>query len=103
MPSPIQKKTVRDGWSKEVRQLMKNNNWRLMNLTQNCSAHQLQYVILCIIAFSVGKVRRKDGCLGLEVKVCLAMCSDLPAVDAVYHTKYHREFFNERQCSKVRE
>ena len=26
----------------------------------------------------IAKVRRKDGCLGLEVQACLALCADLP-------------------------
>ena len=51
----------------------------------------------------VAKVRRKDGCLGLEVQACLALCADLPAVEAVYHTNCRREFLNGRRCSKVRE
>ena len=38
---------------------------------------------------------------GLEVKACTALCADLPAVDAVYHTNCHSEFLNRRQCSKV--
>ena len=37
------------------------------------------------------------NCLGLEVKACLALCADLPAVDVVYHTNCHREFLNGRQ------
>ena len=40
---------------------------------------------------------------GLEVKARLALCADLPAVHAVYHTNCHRDFLNGRQCSKVRE
>ena len=76
-------KTVRGDWSKEVRQLMK---WRLLNLTQNCSIHQFRNLISCIIALSVLKqCDERIDVWGLEVRACLALCTDLPAVDAVYH------------------
>ena len=38
---------------------------------------------------------------GLEVKIRLALCAYLPAVDAVFQTNFHRDFWNGRPCSKV--
>ena len=59
------------------------------------------FMHLCFLC--IKKLRRQDGCLGLEVNAYWAHLHHLPAVDAVYHTKCNREFLNGRQCSKVRE